>query len=258
MVPTGESGTAVNVPDFSLTSRRGDKTMALIRYGGGIVQMSGSIAGDTFARNRYGNYSRARTKPTNPNTARQQVVRAAVAELTARWAQTLTAGQRTAWNLYGNSVAMKNRLGEVIKLTGFNHYIRSNVIRIMAGGIVIDAGPVIFELPAQDPVFAVTASEATQTYQAAFDNTMDWANEDGGALVIFGGMPQNAQRNFFAGPWRFSKWLAGDAVAAPASPTECTSFYAIAELQRLWCYARIIRADGRISEPFRANTFCGA
>ncbi|GAH13494.1 unnamed protein product, partial [marine sediment metagenome] len=50
--------------------------MSLVKYGGGIVQMSGSIAGNTFARNRYGNYVRARTKPINPNSDRQVVVRA--------------------------------------------------------------------------------------------------------------------------------------------------------------------------------------
>lgn len=234
------------------------KRFALIKFGGGVVQMSGSIAGNTFARNRYGNYCRARTKPTNPNTDRQVAVRATMAELTTRWAQTLTALQRAAWNLYGTSVVMKNRLGENCFFTGYNHYIRSNLERIRQGNGAIDDGPVIFELPAQDPSFAITASEAAQTYQATFDNTMAWANEADGALLLYGGKPQNAQRNFFAGPHRFSRWLAGDAVAAPASPAECTSHYAIAELQHLWVQARILRADGRLSEPFRDDCFVGA
>ncbi|GAH28464.1 unnamed protein product, partial [marine sediment metagenome] len=37
--------------------------MALVKYGAGIIQMSGSIAGDVHARNRFGNYIRPRTKP---------------------------------------------------------------------------------------------------------------------------------------------------------------------------------------------------
>ncbi|GAH50296.1 unnamed protein product, partial [marine sediment metagenome] len=45
--------------------------MALVKLGGGIVQISGSIAGNTFARNRFGNYMRSRTKPVNPNSTRQ-------------------------------------------------------------------------------------------------------------------------------------------------------------------------------------------
>lgn len=231
---------------------------ALIRFGGGVVQMSGSIAGDTYARNRYGNYSRARTKPVNPNTARQIAVRASLATLTVRWSQTLTALQRAAWDLYASNVAMKNRLGETINLTGFNHYIRSNVERQRNGLGVVDAGPVVFELPAQDPTFAVTASEATQQVTLAYDDTMDWADETGGWMVFYLGMPQNAQRNFFAGPWRYCTNVPGADGAPPAGPKVAGVPYAIAELQHLWVYARILMADGRCSEVFRDDTFCAA
>lgn len=232
--------------------------MALVKYGGGIIQMSGSIAGDVHARNRYGNYIRPRTKPTNPNTALQQKVRAALAFLTDRWAQTLTAVQRTAWNLYASNVAMQNKLGETMHLTGFNHYIRSNVIAKMFALTVVDAGPVVFELPAQDPTYAITASEATQQITTTYDAAMDWADETGANLILSGGLPQNPQRNFFAGPWRLYGQVTGVTGTPPASPHAGSSAYAFAELQRLWGYARIRRADGRLSEPFRADTFCAA
>lgn len=232
--------------------------MALIRYGGGIVQMSGSIAGDTFARNRYGNYSRARTKPVNPNTSYQQSVRAALALLTTRWSTTLTPAQRTAWNTYGTNVAMKNKLGEVIYLTGFNHYIRSNCNIVRIGMTPVDAGPAIFELPAKDPTFAVTCSEATQNITATFDNTMAWSVEDGGLLFMFQGQPQNLQRNFFGGPWRFWTAVEGVDPGGAASPKIAPAIFTMAEGQRQWVYARIMRADGRLSEDFRADCFCAA
>lgn len=232
--------------------------MALAKYGGGVIQLSGSIGGNTFARNRYGNYVRARTKPTNPNTARQIEVRAALAFLTARWADTLTAAQRTAWNLYGSSVTMKNRLGENTFLTGFNHYIRSNSTRKTGPTVLIDAAPTIFELPEQDPTFAVTASEATQNLTISFDNTLPWAVEDDSFLLLFGGKPQNAQRNFFGGPWRFITWVPGADPGGAITPSVNTSPYAIAEGQHIWVYARISRADGRLSEPFRSDIAVGA
>jgi len=232
--------------------------MALVKFGGGVVQMSGSIAGDTFARNRYGNYCRARTKPVNPNTAGQQAVRATLAALTVRWSQTLDAAQRTAWNLYGSSVAMKNRLGESVFLTGFNHYIRSNSIKERLGLTVVDDGPVIFELPAKDPAFAITATEAPNNITAAFDNTLAWSTEDGGLLCMFQGAPQNAQRNFFAGPWLLWTAVEGADPAGAVSPKIAPATIVIAELQRLWVYGRILRADGRLSEPFRDDTFVAA
>lgn len=232
--------------------------MALLKFGGGITEMRGSIAGNTYSRNRYGAYARARTKPVNPNSARQQSVRAALAFLTERWSATLTAAQRAAWNLYGSNVVMTNKLGESINLSGFNHYIRSNTILKLLGITVVDAGPVVFEIPEADPTYAIAASEATQQITTTYDDTMDWADENDAYMFGFQGSPQNAQRNFFGGPWRYFMGIAGVNGAPPASPNLTAVQFPIAELQRDWCYARIIRADGRCSQPFRADCFVGA
>lgn len=232
--------------------------MALVKYGGGIVQMSGSMSGNTYARNRSGNYVRARTKPVNPNTARQIEVRAAMAFLTDRWANTVTAAQRTAWNLYAASVNMTNKLGETINLTGFNHYIRSNAIRKQFANPLIDAAPVIFEIPAADPTYSIAVSEATQIITHSFDDTMDWAVEDASFMFFYGGRPQNPQRNFFDGPWREAGFIGGVDPGGPIEPHAAASPFAVSEGQRIWTYARISRADGRLSEKFRADTFCAA
>lgn len=227
--------------------------MALVKLGGGIIQISGSIGGNTFARNRSGNYMRARTKPINPNSARQIAVRAALASLTTRWAQTLTAVQRTAWNLYASNVNMLNRLGETINLTGFNHFIRSNSALQRMAMTIIDDGPTTFEIPAQDPAFGIAGSEATQIIDITFDPNMDWVSEDGAVMWVYHGQPQNAQRNFFAGPWRLSGVKLGDSGTPLISPQSTAAVFAITEGQRIWSYARISRADGRLSQPFRAD-----
>ena len=232
--------------------------MALIKFGGGITEMRGSMAGNVFSRNRSGAYIRARTTPTNPNTALQQAVRNALASLTTRWGQTVTAAQRTAWNLYASSVSMTNKLGESIFLTGFNHYLRSNIPLLQAGGAAVDAGPSIFELPATDPTLTASGSAATQLVSVAFDDTAGWANEDLGYLHFYQGSPQNAQRNFFAGPWRHTGSIAGITLAPPVTPDDQVASFVFAEGQRIWTYARAQRADGRISEPFRSDFFAAA
>jgi hypothetical protein len=222
--------------------------------------MSGSIAGNTYARNRFGNYARARTKPVDPNTARQQAVRSTMSHLTTAWAQTLTAVQRTAWNLYASSVSMKNRLGEDVNLTGYNHFLRSNTAILQGGGDQINAGPTIFELPEADPTLSVSISEDTQKLTVTFDDAAEWANEDGGHLLVSVGTPQNAQRNFFAGPYRYAGVLNGDSGEEnPTSPDETIEVpFACSEGQRVWIKARIVRADGRLSEEFTSDCFCGA
>jgi len=237
---------------------KGGPRMALIKFGGGITEMRGSIAGNVFSRNRYGAYVRARTKPINPNTSRQQAVRASVAELTVRWSSTLTAVQRTAWNLYASSVPMLNKLGETIYLSGFNHFVRSNVALTRGGLTNIDAGPVIFELPPHDPALAFTSSEATGQLSVAFDDGFAWCSEDDAYMEIYVGKPQNAQRNFFGGPWRICGMFVGDSVTPLTSPHDVGAQYTVSEGQHVWIYARIRRADGRLSEPFRADTFCSS
>ena len=232
--------------------------MALVKYGGGIIGMSGSIAGNTFARNRSGNYVRSRTKPVNPRSALQSLVRAAISLMTVRWAVTLSGAQRIAWNLFAANVGMKNKLGETINLSGFNHYIRSNSLLSRSGLTIVDDAPITFELPAADPTFAITASQAAQTLIVTYDAALAWLNEDGGFLYIFQGAPQNTQRIFFGGPWRFIGHVSGVDPAGPAGPAEIAAAFPIGEGQKMWAYARIQRADGRVSEVFRVETWITA
>lgn len=232
--------------------------MALVRYGGGIVQMSGSIAGNTFARNRFGNYARARTKPVNPNSTRQNRIRSIMAELTERWYSTLTDAQRIAWATYAAAVAMKNRLGETIYLTGFNHYLRSGCNVLDFAGTYFDAGPVTLTLPDKDPMLSITASEATQLISVSFNDGLDWCTEAGGTMYLLDGRPQNVTRNFFAGPYRGIARIAGIDPGGVASPQTHTGIFTLTEGQKIWVQARINRADGRLSEPFTANIVVAA
>lgn len=232
--------------------------MALIQLGNGIANISGSVAGNTYSHNRYGRYIRNRSIPVNPNTDRQQNARAALAVLVERWAETLTIAQRAAWSQYADGVTMLNRLSESIHLSGMNHYIRSNAQLAKQGYTIVDAGPVLFTIPDHDPALALAASEGTQQWTITYDDTLAWDNETGGYMFFSQGMPQNGQRNFFGGPLRNQGEIAGVTGAPIASPYVGSISWAIAQGQHLWLSVRILRADGRISTPFRADCIVGA
>lgn len=227
--------------------------MALVKYGGGIIQMSGSIAGNTFARNRYGNYVRAKTKPVNPNTIPQQRIRGIIAYLTEVWYTILTAPQRAGWKLYADNVAMKNKLGETIKLSGFNHYIRSNACRLYFYRFVVNAPPTNFTLPDHDATLTIDVDDTPQKIIVTFNEALAWRNENGGKMFMRMGRPQNPTRNFFAGPWTLQYMFDGAPANGDHSPKEMVPVYAVAEGQRVWCTFRISRADGRLSEPFTTS-----
>lgn len=225
--------------------------MALVKYGAGVIQVSGSIAGDVHAHNRFGNYIRPRTKPVNPHSVRQEVVRANLSYLAEYWHESLTAGERAGWETYAAAIVMKNRLGESIKLTGYNHFIRSSMARMQFHPGVADHFPNILSLPEKDPDLVV-GDEAVAAQTFTFTNNVALFAANGDPFVnlfIYQGMPQLATRNFFAGPWRYIGGF--DVAAGQAGTVTLDAGFAFAADQRVWFLARSYTNMQRLSEPWQ-------
>lgn len=224
--------------------------MTLVVYPEGVTK-SGSGGGTTHSHNRFGAYTRTRTIPVNPNTQRQVNMRNFLAALTIAWQNTLTQVQRDAWEVYADNVPWLNKLGQTVHLTGFNHYLRSNAVRLQNTGTVpevvrVDDAPVIFNLATPEQLLSFTASEATQLLSIVFDDTADWNAEAGGFQPMYQGLPQNAGITFFGGPYRLLGAVNG---ATPGvSPAAFAATFPIALGQRVWIRSRIGRADARLSE----------
>jgi hypothetical protein len=243
---------------FSQSAKRKRKGMALIKTGGGVAQISGSIAGTVFSRNRYGSYARNRTVPVNPNTPLQQKVRSAIALLSNQWFNSITAAQRQAWATYADNVTVSNRLGDAINLTGFNQYVRSNTALVNADLTEVDDAPTDFTLAEQDPTLAVAISEATQQASITFDANLPWVDETGGHMIVSISRPQNATINFFKGPYNVAGTIDGDGTTPPTSPGTISVPFPVVAGQKVFVQCRIVRADGRLSEPFRQVGVCAA
>lgn len=226
----------------------------LVKYGGGILDARGSIGGQTHSRNRYGAYVRARTTPVNPNSQRQSEVRALNALVTSRWLAALTIAQRAAWGVFASNVPAKNKLGEVINLSGFNQFVKSNIVSANSGLPFIDDAPIIFTLPGEDPTFEASFDAGTGKVSVVFDDTRDWLDEDEAAMIVQVGIPVNASVEFFNGPWRHAGSIDGDSVAAPTTPDATIDIpFEVGDDQKCFARAKILRADGRVSDWFRAS-----
>lgn len=219
-------------------------------------QRSGSIGGTVWSRNRYGAYIRSRSVPVNPNTDRQVAIRNAVRALTIGWQNTLTQVQRDAWETYAGNVVWVNKLGQTVRLTGLNHYIRSNTQSVALGFGQIDTAPIIFNLATAELSLGCTASEATQQVSITFDDTATWATEAGSFQHFFLGRPQNAGIAFFGGPYKYVVSAAG--IVPAVSPMLASSPWPFGEGQRMWLQSRIMRADGRLSELAQVNFLAAA
>lgn len=104
------------------------------------VPQSGSIAGSTSSRNRFGQYRRTRAIPVNPSSTFQQTVRARLQLNAAEW-RTLTALQRSGWDSLGASITRTDSLGQTYTLTGAQAYASVNANRLAAGDAVVTDAP---------------------------------------------------------------------------------------------------------------------
>src|SRR6266545_482051 len=89
------------------------------------VPQSGSVAGITSSRNRFGQYRRTRAIPVNPNTAFQATQRARLAASAALW-RTLTAAQRAGWIDLAGAFTRTNSLGQPYNETGAQCFVSVN------------------------------------------------------------------------------------------------------------------------------------
>lgn len=224
--------------------------MAIFMSGPLVGEIRGSEGGTTFSRNRFGQYTRQRSVPVNPNTGRQVAARQRFAVPAVFWSIILSAANRAAWRLYGDNVPWLNALGNVVSLPGFQHFLRSSSARQQAGVASVVAGPTIFTLPAADSTFAATISEATQLISVAFDTTADWVGEDEAMMTIHMAQPRGEGRNFIGPPMRFAGVILGDSTTPPTSPQTIAVPYGVAADQNTNVLYRIGRADGRLSSMF--------
>lgn len=232
--------------------------MALVRFGGGVSEMIGSAGGNTWSRNSSGPYMRKRVKPVNPNSFRQSRVRAIMSAIVAAWSGVLTQLQRDDWITFAKNMPEKNGLGEVIRFSGFVQYVKANVAAQNADGAAILDGPAIFVLPGEDSTMTAVGSEAAQTIDISFDDSLPWVGQDGARLIVQMGIPKGDGITFFNGPWRHAGSVEGNLALPPTTPATLPAPFPIVENQKIHVRARIQEADGRLSDTFLHISTVGA
>lgn len=213
---------------------------------------SGSVAGCTYSRNRYGQYARSRAIPVNPASAFQNATRATFAALAQAWVTELTDAQRAAWDTYAANVPKIDSLGRSIFVLGLNWYIGINTLRAVGLQTRLDTAPILFTGTSLTLPTLTLTNPATDEIEIGYTNTDEWAGAVGGRLHVFTGGPTNETRNFFGGPFRYVTDAIG-AVVPPTSPLLTTSAQPYSAGQKLWARLIAQAADGRLSFPVIIN-----
>ena len=220
--------------------------MALIKLGALVSNISGSIGGTTFARNRGGAYIRNRTVPLNPQSPRQTLVRQVFGQLSNVWSTILTATQRTAWELYASNVPLTNALGEDRNVSGINMFSRGNALLLDTAGVRVDAGPTIFT---QGPSFTPTITLDAALDQLTVTDLGGYDPVTSGAIGLFisQGLPQQPGVSFYKSP--FQKVSGTQEATLVSLPTAVPLAFPIAAGQAAFIRTATVSIDGRVGVP---------
>jgi hypothetical protein len=97
------------------------------------IPRSGSYAGITSSRNRFGQYVRNRRSPVQPvGTGRRAFIRNAFGAASAAWAA-LNVDAQAAWDAFAESHPVVNSLGASVVLTGHQMYVAVQTQRTNVG-----------------------------------------------------------------------------------------------------------------------------
>lgn len=212
-----------------------------------LSKASGSLAGNTFSHNKGGMYIRSRAMPTNPGTENQSAVRDSVRILMDNWSNVLTQAQRDAWDLYAFNTPVVNKLGQTVKRTGQNMYVRANTARMQAEFPAVNDAPVTFDLGSFTPV-EITADASADTLSIAVAAADPWATEDQGFMFVYQSRPQNAARRYFKGPYQLATVIEGESPGPITSPKVVSSLFPLTTGQRVFFRVTVGRADGRYTD----------
>lgn len=228
--------------------------MGSVRFGGGVVEIVGSIGGNTFARGPHGAYVRARVTPVNPNSTEQQIVRGLFSTAASAWAG-ITQAERDAWELYASNTPTENKLGEQTFLSGYNWFCCCNSARCRASELSqVDAGPTTFGRPDMPTDLVVSCTADSSTISLAYNNADAWAIIDDGALFLFMSQPRAAARNYLGPPYRLALYVLGDTLTPPTSPEAGTNPFGVVTTDMAQdFYAFCVLPDARISSRFEGS-----
>lgn len=177
------------------------------------VPQSGSLAGTTSSRNRFGQYRRTRAIPVNPSTSFQGSVRARMANNAAAY-RALTDAQRSGWEALGVYMVRTDSLGQAYSLTGFMAYCSINNNNLAAGNVAVADAPA---LTTPDSLVTATITLTAAAMSIAYTVTPLAA----GTRLFSFVSPQRSPGRSFEGDFR----LVSVSAAAAASPADIFAAY---------------------------------
>lgn len=226
--------------------------MAKAKYGNVIVEMAGSINGNTYQRGRYGAVVRVKPHAINRNTSAQSAVRTFFGILTKGWAS-LTQAQRDTWLMATLNFQKVNSLATTITLTGHQLYIAINRNLQSISEALITTAPPKVSVPALQ-TFSLIADVSGGTILMSFTAPILAADK----LEIFATRPLSAGKKSNSQDYKLITVKTSAFVTGADIATEYEAIFGITWQtagQKIFFLAKTInKATGEESTTAFANT----
>ena len=171
--------------------------MALVRFGDGVAEMRKKIGGKVYTKNHYGSIVRTLTKPKNPKTAAQTLIRGGFKYYSPLW-RTLGQPIITGFNYLASQMLKSNRLGEKKSMTGETLFIGLNQNTALVGGSQVLTVPTLNEADVQLPKNPnITAIAGVITYTADAPPPISEALALYSSGIVSAGKSFNSKQKFF-------------------------------------------------------------
>lgn len=163
---------------------------------------SGSYAGVTASRNRFGQYKRTRAMPVQPRTVRQMEQRARMVAASSSW-RALTVIQIASWAALGLQMTRSDSLGQSYTLTGSAAYTALNSVLATYGEPLVTDAPLLTTPQAVTSLVITADSVAPALTVATVDEPAT------GFVSFWASPPQSAGRIFAAAPVLIATFAVG-------------------------------------------------
>lgn len=143
--------------------------MARVQFGAIVTEITGSIGGFTFQKNRSGNIIRLRGNPSRASSPKQTVAHQNHIRFLQLW-QTLSTAEKVAFNDFADTFPKTTKFGTVKILNGQNWFESINFNRELFGLSVLTSPPA-HDLPVAVPAFnfVVGTSEIEVVFAVPFN-----------------------------------------------------------------------------------------
>lgn len=157
------------------------------------MQPAGGSGGLVLYKNGTQLAARSWAMPVVGKSNAQVYTRYLISELSIYWENPLTNAQRAAWGDYAFNTPLKDAYGNDRYIKGYAHFMRSNRPRLQHGLPWLADPPAAYGFGTFTPPTYNWVPSLSQLW-VNFTSSDDWANQNGGALLLWLGRPQSATR----------------------------------------------------------------